>query len=270
MDAARRDDDSVAGVQALTAALELGGATRLDGGSGGGSWLWELEPQPDEASEASAAAEAETALTLIARALMALQGELQTAAAAEARAAAADLCVTNTPDEPQTDGIVALIRRSARMRHFLRPGAGPAAGAAAAQNTVTPIYMGRLRHVDQVTCCEFANADTERCSGPKSTLPPGGSCQRARKRPAGMPGSAWRFTGCRSRGSPTYHGGGRWAKTHTHRRPRGCWTGRMGVSTRGSSRARSATGEGACDSTRTRRRRRRTKWCRAARWTALS
>jgi hypothetical protein len=73
VDAARRDDDSVAGVQALCAALQLGGATRLDdgggSGGGGGSWLWELEPQPDETSEANAAAEAETALTLIARAL---------------------------------------------------------------------------------------------------------------------------------------------------------------------------------------------------------
>jgi hypothetical protein len=69
VDAARRDDDSVASVQALRAALELGGATQLSA-AGGGGWLWELSPQPDLAGEASAAAELEKALTLIGRALV--------------------------------------------------------------------------------------------------------------------------------------------------------------------------------------------------------
>jgi hypothetical protein len=59
---------------------------------------------------------------------------------------AQDLCVTNTVDEIPVDGVVALIRRSARMRHFLRPGA-----SAASQVAPTPIYMGRTRLADQVS-----------------------------------------------------------------------------------------------------------------------
>ena len=43
------------------------------------------------------------------------------------------------------------------------------------------------------------------CTPPHSTLPPGGArVQRVRKRPAGVPGTAWHLTGCRSRGSSTY------------------------------------------------------------------
>ena len=44
--------------------------------------------------------------------------------------------------------------------------------------------------------CEHLSLQLGASSGRRSN-------QRARKRPAGVPGTAWHFTGCRSRGGPT-------------------------------------------------------------------